>query len=89
MENIKITEEYIRPSRSAVLKMSPTTKKKHVRELQRIAEKKYKLTLPNASKYPQQKASQKRYEQSEKGKASLRKKYLKNKMKITENSVST
>ena len=89
MENIKIIQEYIRPSRSEVLKMTPITKKKHVRELQRQAEKKYKLTLPNCSKYPQQKASQRRYEQSEKGKASLRKKYFKNKLKIAENTIST
>ena len=79
MENKKTYIDYQRPSRNEVMKMSPNSKKKHQKILQQIAVEKY--VKSKGSRHQLQYATVKRYHQTEKGKAMLKRKRDKAKAK--------
>lgn len=79
MENTQTYMNYQRPSRNEVKQMTPNSKKKHQQILQRIAVEKY--VKSKGSRHQLQYASVKRYHQSEKGKAMLKRKREKAKAK--------
>ena len=79
MENTQTYMNYQRPSRNEVKQMTPNSKKKHQQILQRIAVEKY--VKSKGSRHQLQYASVKRYHQSDKGKAMLKRKREKAKAK--------
>ena len=79
MENTQTYMNYQRPTRAEVKQMTPNSKKKHQQILQRIAVEKY--VKSKGSRHQLQYASVKRYHQSDKGKAMLKRKREKAKAK--------
>jgi len=79
MENTQTYMNYQRPTRNEVKQMTPNSKKRHQQILQRIAVEKY--VKSKGSRHQLQYASVKRYHQSDKGKAMLKRKREKAKAK--------
>jgi len=76
MDNIIIL-----PTRKEVLKMSPNTKKLHTQMIRRLACRRHYEKTKRKQTYAQLKETQRKYEQSEKGKEALKRKNLKRKLK--------